>query len=50
MTDDEVQRNLSFRRRRYSPDADDSSTTLGVLSTLSGEDTYIIFVGVSFDG
>ena len=31
MTDDEVQRNLSILPRRYSPDADDSSATLGVL-------------------
>ncbi len=39
MTDDEVQRHLSILRRRYSPDADDSSATLGALSALSGENT-----------
>jgi hypothetical protein len=41
MTDDEVQRNLSILRRRYSPDADDSSATLGALSALSGENTRL---------
>ncbi len=41
MTDDEVQRNLSTLRRRYSLDADDSSTTLGALSVLSGENTRL---------
>ncbi len=41
MTDDEVQRNLSILRRRYSPDADDSSATMGTLSSLSGENTRL---------
>jgi hypothetical protein len=41
MTDDEVQRNLSILRRRYSPAEDDSSATLGALSALSGENTRL---------
>jgi hypothetical protein len=36
LTANEVQRNLSILRRRYSPDTDDSSATLGALSALSG--------------
>ena len=36
-----VQRHLSILRRRYSPDADDSSATLGALSALSGENTRL---------
>ena len=41
MTDDDVHRNLSFLRRRYSSHADDSVTTVGVLSVLSGECTRL---------
>ena len=41
MPHDEVQRNLSILRRRYSPHADDSSATLGALSALSGESTRL---------
>jgi hypothetical protein len=41
MTDDEVQRNLSILRRRYSPATDDSSATLGALSALFGENTRL---------
>ena len=41
MTGDEVQRHLSILRRQYSPDADDSSATLGALSALSGENTRL---------
>ena len=39
MTDDDVHRNLSLLRRRYS--MDDSATTLGALSALSGERTRL---------
>ena len=39
MTDDDVHRNLSLLRRRYS--MDDSATTLGALSALSGESTRL---------
>jgi hypothetical protein len=41
MTDDEVHRNLSILRRRYSPATDDSSATLGSLSVVSGENTRL---------
>lgn len=42
MPHDEVQRNLSILRRRFSPHADDSSATLGALSALSGESTCLL--------
>ena len=41
MTDEDVHRNLTLLRRRYSSHPDDSATTVGALSALSGESTRL---------
>ena len=41
MSDEDVHRNLMLLRRRYSSHPDDSATTVGALSALSGESTRL---------
>ena len=41
MSDEDVHRNLMLLRRRYSSHPDDSVTTVGALSALSGESTRL---------